>query len=75
MSYEEAHWPRLSPAFRNVHNELRRLRGQPTIPEPRIDLYIPPRGPDPIAWNPHDTELHRVLREMGAEHTIPEAAT
>lgn len=44
-SYEEANWAKLSPAFRRAHNRLRQARGLPTIPDPKIDLYVAPRGP------------------------------
>jgi hypothetical protein len=40
--YEEANWAHLSPAFRAAHNRLRATRGLSPIPEPAIDLYIPP---------------------------------
>lgn len=43
MTYEEAKWARLSPAFRAAHNRLLQARGMPTIPPPKIDLYVPPR--------------------------------
>jgi hypothetical protein len=42
-SYAEANWPRLSPAFRAAHNELRQARGLLPIPPPEIDLYTPPQ--------------------------------
>jgi hypothetical protein len=74
-TYEEEHWARLSPRFRDVHNRLRTLRGLPPIPPPKIDLWLPPRGAKPIAWDPHDDELHRLLADMGAADSIPEAAT
>jgi hypothetical protein len=41
MTYEEANWAKLSPAFRAAHNRLRRSRGLPSIPEPKICLYRP----------------------------------
>lgn len=41
-SYEEANWAKLSPTFRAAHNRLRRMRGLPSLPEPVIDLYVPP---------------------------------
>jgi hypothetical protein len=41
-AYEEANWAHLSPAFRAAHNRLRATRGLSPIPEPAIDLYIPP---------------------------------
>jgi hypothetical protein len=42
-SFEEENWARLSPAFRAAHNRLRILRGLSPIPEPKVDLYRPPR--------------------------------
>jgi len=42
QSYEEANWPKLSPTFRRVHNKLRVARGMSPIPEPKVDLYVPP---------------------------------
>jgi hypothetical protein len=40
--YEEANWAHLSPAFRAAHNRLRATRGLSPIPEPAIDIYVPP---------------------------------
>lgn len=44
-SYEEKNWARLSPEFRAAHNRLRQLRGMSPIPDPKVDLYVRPRGP------------------------------
>src|SRR5262245_35124204 len=41
-SYEEANWPKLSPMFRKAHNSLRVAKGLSPIPEPKIDLWVPP---------------------------------
>lgn len=62
MTYEEANWAKLSPAFRNAHNALRRTRGQPAIPEPKIDLYVPrpPRKVTP--FDPGDKEFIAATR-------------
>jgi hypothetical protein len=43
-SFDQFYWATLSPLFRAVHNRLRRARGLPAIPEPKVDLYKPPRG-------------------------------
>lgn len=43
QSYEEANWAKLSPNFRKVHNQLRIRRGMSPIPEPKVDLYVPPK--------------------------------
>jgi hypothetical protein len=43
QSYEEANWAKLSPVFRKVHNQLRIRRGMSPIPDPRVDLYVPPK--------------------------------
>jgi hypothetical protein len=45
QTYEEANWARLSPVFRTAHNRLRVLKGFAPIPAPKIDLYVPKRGP------------------------------
>jgi hypothetical protein len=42
QTYEEANWAKLSPIFREQHNQLRVIRGLPPIPPPAIDLYKPP---------------------------------
>jgi hypothetical protein len=43
QSYEEANWAKLSPMFRKSHNRLRIARGMSPIPEPKVDLWVPPR--------------------------------
>jgi hypothetical protein len=43
--YIEDNWAKLSPAFRAAHNRLRQRLGMETRPPPKIDLYVPPRGP------------------------------
>jgi hypothetical protein len=43
QSYEEANWAKLSPMFRQTHNRLRKQRGMSPIPEPKVDLYVPPK--------------------------------
>jgi hypothetical protein len=63
-SYEEANWAKLSPAFRNAHNRLRQLKGLPTIPPPKIDLYVPPRGPALKPFDPSNPEFLQSVREF-----------
>jgi hypothetical protein len=41
-SYEETNWAKLSPLFRKAHNQLRIQRGLSPLPEPKVDLYVPP---------------------------------
>jgi hypothetical protein len=56
-SYEEANWAKLSSLFRAAHNRLRRARGEPSIPEPKVDLYVPPQATSaPLPFNPADPE-------------------
>lgn len=56
-SYEEANWAKLSPNFRNAHNRLRQLKGLSPIPEPKIDLYVPNRGPAAKPFDFSDKEF------------------
>ena len=64
-SFEEENWARLSPAFRAAHNRLRMARGEPPIPEPKIDLYVPPRATSaPLPFNPADPEAIAVEAEF-----------
>lgn len=64
MSYEEANWAKLSPAFREAHNRLRAARGMPAIPPPKIDLYVPRRGPPPVPFDPSNREFIAAAREF-----------
>jgi hypothetical protein len=64
-SFEEENWPTLSPQFRKVHNKLRVARGMSPIPEPKIDLYVPPRAMSaPLPFNPADPEAIAVEAEF-----------
>jgi hypothetical protein len=64
-SFEEENWARLSPAFRAAHNRLRMARGEPPIPEPKVDLYVPPRATStPLPFNPADPEAIAVEAEL-----------
>jgi hypothetical protein len=56
VTYEVDRWPYLSPKFRTAHNRLRVARGQPPIPPPKVDLYVPPSGPKPKPTDPADKE-------------------
>lgn len=62
MSYEEDRWPKLSPTFRAAHNRLRQARGQETIPEPKVDLYVKPRAPAIKPFDPSDPEFIAAAR-------------
>lgn len=42
LSYEEAHWSKLSPKFREAHNRHRVAKGLPAFPPPVKDEYVPP---------------------------------
>lgn len=44
FGYETENWAKLSPRFRAAYNQLRMARGKPPIPEPEVDLYVPPQG-------------------------------
>jgi hypothetical protein len=64
-TYEEENWPKLSPAFREVHNKLRVMRGMSPIPAPKIDLYVPPPAtPTPLPFDPADPEAIAVELEL-----------
>ncbi|WP_407146259.1 hypothetical protein [Bradyrhizobium sp. ORS 86] len=63
-TYEEANWARLSPAFRNAHNRLRQMKGLPTIPAPKIDLYVAPRGPEAKPFDFANTDFVTAGREF-----------
>lgn len=63
-SWEEARWATLSPAFREAHNRLRTARGQQPIPAPKIDLYVPPRGPKVTPFDPCDKEYIAEIRKF-----------
>jgi hypothetical protein len=62
-TYEEARWPWLSPERRAAHNRLLQARGMPTIPPPRIDMYVPPRAPVIKPFDPNDKEFLEAIRE------------
>jgi hypothetical protein len=69
-SYEEANWAKLSPVFRRTHNRLRQLRGLAPIPEPKVDLWVPPvlRKVEKIDESRQDHEMSRV-RPSSARQT------
>jgi hypothetical protein len=75
-SYEEANWAKLSPAFRQAHNWLLILQGEPPLPPPAIDLYVPPKAAEKTKqFDPADPELLQSAREFigplpeDSEHT------
>lgn len=64
LTYEEANWAKLSPAFREAHNRLRQARGLDTLPPPAVDLYVKPRQPLLRPFDPADKEFIKVTREF-----------
>ena len=79
-SYEERNWPKLSPVFRRTHNKLREARGLAPIPEPKVDLYVPPSTSTPAPesearkFNPRDQEFVASAREfLGPKLMVPGA--
>jgi hypothetical protein len=55
--YTPEQWAQLSPAFRAAHNRLRLARGEPPIPWPKVDLYVPPQATSTsLPFNPADPE-------------------
>jgi len=70
-TYEEANWPKLSPMFRRAHNELRVRRGETPIPEPIIDLYVPPPQPARNRFDPSDREFLAAVRQFDTTPRIP----
>jgi hypothetical protein len=55
--YTQEQWARPSPVFCAAHNRLRRARGELPIPEPKVDLYVPPQAKStPLPFNPADPE-------------------
>jgi hypothetical protein len=61
QSYEETRWARLSPAFRAAHNRLRMMRGLSPVPEPAVDLYVPPQAAV-RPFDPGDRETAAAVR-------------
>lgn len=62
--YVKENWAKLSPAFRNAHNRLRQRLGMETLPPPKIDLYVPPRGPAAKPFDPSSPDFVQVAREF-----------
>ena len=60
-SYEEERWAELSPVYRETHNRLRVARGQPPIPPPQVDRYVPP-PPRIRAFDPTEKEAMAAAR-------------
>ncbi|MBV9984520.1 hypothetical protein [Bradyrhizobium sp.] len=63
-TYEEANWAKLSPLRRDAYNRLRQARGLPTLPPPKIDLYVAPRAPAPTPFDPTNKEFVAAGREF-----------
>ena len=63
-SYEESHWAHLSPRFREAHNRLRATKGLPPIPDPKVDLYVPPPPRKVSQFDPSNTEFIAAVREF-----------
>lgn len=63
-NYEEDNWPWLSPAFREAHNKRLQARGLPTIPPPKVDLYVKPQAPVIKPFDPADKEFLQATREF-----------
>src|SRR5258707_3609420 len=60
-TYEEANWAKLSPAFRAAHNRRLKARGLSPLPEPEVDLYVPPRAAI-RPFDPNDREVVAAAR-------------
>jgi hypothetical protein len=65
-SYEENNWAKLSPRRREVHNQLRVLRGKPPIPPPEIDEYVPPGESKIRPIDPNDPDYVAATREFAS---------
>ena len=63
-TWEEARWDTLPPKFRDSHNRRRVLKGLPPIPPPKIDRYVPKRGPKPTPFDPNDKEFLAAVRQF-----------
>jgi hypothetical protein len=71
-AYAEANWAKLSPAYRAAHNKLRVQRGMAPIPEPKVDLWEPPRGGKISKFDPNDPEARGAMREfLGPRLLVP----
>lgn len=64
LTYEEANWAKLSPTFRATHNRLRQARGLPTLPPPKVDLYVAPPKPLIRTFDPTDKEFLAATAEF-----------
>ena len=63
-TYEEVNWAKLSPNFRLAHNRLRQMKGLSPIPEPKIDLYVPPKAPHLQPFDPSNPEFLASVKEF-----------
>lgn len=62
--YVKANWAKLSPKFRDAHNRLRQMKGMETIPPPKIDRYVPKRGPVAKPYDFSDKEFQAAARQF-----------
>jgi hypothetical protein len=70
-TYEEDNWDKLSPAFREAHNQRLQTRGLPTIPPPPVDNYKP-SPPSIRKLDMSDPEAVAAARSfMGASMKMP----
>jgi hypothetical protein len=64
LTYEEARWPYLSPTFREAHNRRLQAKGLPTIPPPKVDMYVKPQAAKIRTFDPTDKEFLAATREF-----------
>ena len=57
-------WAKLSPKFREAHNRLLCARGMVPIPEPKVSLWQPIRGPAVKPFDFSNKEFVGVAREF-----------
>lgn len=62
--YVRENWAKLAPTFRDAHNRLRQKLGMHTLPPPKIDLYVPPRGPTGKPFDPSNPDFLQSAREF-----------
>jgi hypothetical protein len=64
QQYVKDNWAKLSPTFRAAHNRLRQRLGMETLPPPKIDLYVPARGPAAKPFDPTNPDFVASAREF-----------
>lgn len=62
--YVQKNWARLSPKFRHAHNRWRRAKGLGSIPDPKIDLWVPPRAEDSKPYDFDSADFKGNVREF-----------